>query len=205
MAKFDLATHHIMAIMNRICIAYFLNILENEGIDLNRFKPIFSETARFKDATFLCPGDRNENIKEVIDFRCSFEGSMETLKNTHADNYLSDEAKKELEKLAKDFAKIINEHEYIDIVFPLLPHDIVMTTDVCRECDSDFGARLIYGASFGMNCSMFVFDFYAVICERYREIDPHPVYGQVWQQVSRMTPEMREKFNKDSEPVNESD
>ena len=183
-----------IAILDRICMAYFINQIEKEGINLKNYISPFSSIISLKN-NYSFVLKQYEHVKAAYDFRASWDGELEELESKRVDDWLDEKLREKLDNLAKSFTETIKDNPDCDLVFPDLPDSSPMLSIFCRDCDIDFAAKLTYGNNFGSATHTFVFDFVMLVTPRYRRVEADPIFGEKWVPVEKMTPEEREKYD----------
>jgi|GEM_PF-3884993 hypothetical protein len=182
-------------IINRCAMAYFLYVLEKNEFDILDYKPTCGATlglvGKYLDLTREHPHQLDAVTGKIV----VHNKNLSDVKSKRIEAFFDEDFHQEIEKSAKEFIEIMNSHPDSDVVFSFLPDCPPFLSSCFRDCDTDLIMRTLYGQTFAISESTFVFDYDYLIVARYREVEPHPVYGTTYMPVSQMTAEQREKFD----------
>lgn len=194
----------IIAILNRVFMAYFQNIAEGYGIDFYNTRPTESITKSMIGAFFV-PDVDYDHMREFYIGKFHLDGvNLEKLRESRVEEWIDENVKSKIHYLAIQFSNISKEYPYSDYIFSMLPDCLPFISDCSMDCDTNFISRTIFVNDFMNNSVNIIFEFYCLIVERWRKVDSEkPLYGEKYQTVSSMTPEQREKFDKQPEKESE--
>ena len=151
-------------IINNVFMAYFLNILDNEGINLVDYWPVFPPIINWDiyDEHF-------EFIKgKHIGWLLVKNRSINELDNKSIEDFMDDYIKDKLAAEAVKFAQVIKAYPGSDIVFALLPESPPYICGINKDEDTRFAARTTFGTSLKDNKEFIIFDFHAYFVHKYK-------------------------------------
>ena len=184
-------------------MAYFQNAAENLGVDFYNTRPTESITKSMIGHTFI-PDVEYAHMKHFyfgrlpmldVDLRCLEEKGIE--------EFFDDKMKSKLDDLAKDFYEVSKQYPDSDYVFSTFPEALPFFSSCERDDETNFTARMIYGQNMLTKKGSILFEFYCLFMQRWRKAECDSLYGEKFQTVESMTPEEREKFDKQPEEKNE--
>lgn len=188
--------------LNRVFAAFFINECEVKNeISFKDSKPQMPQIASLNDTgNYFAEGDSIHGLKHFFHGRVVIENiDLEHFRSVGIYDFFDDSMKDKIIDVARFFSNAVKSHQYCDFVFSSLPDNSPLIYDCIFDPDTNFRSRLIIGANFGSYNYTAVWEFYGLLMERFREIEVHPIYGQAFKSVDRMTDEEREKFNKPKE------
>lgn len=188
-----------VATLNKCCLAYVENKLEEKGILLHEMRPKCLPHLEMvgKDFIALSPHDFMGGI-EIGQEKCVAKITKEELFDNGNFIYIFDKhLKGELDDLVSRFHSILEPYKYIDIIFPRLPDSPPYPTSTICDPETGFCTRSLLGMlDFSQNIYEFVFDFDFLIVDRYREMGIDEATGlQQIKPVKLMTDEERKLYN----------
>jgi len=145
-----------------LCIAYFLDVLDNEKVYLHDMQP--------ESISLDCLSSVKETYYGKV-FITDFE--LENLSKHGADTFFDDYFKKEIKKCAIDFSNKVKIFPNLDVIFESLPGDIIyFLTAIAYEDKTKFNARLMKAYTFDIEKPIaFLFEFKAVFINKINKID----------------------------------
>ena len=186
----------IVATLNRVFMAYFQNIAESFNVDFYNTRPTESIT-KSMIGNYFVPDVDYAYMREFYIGRMHIENiTLEKFRNCRVDEWLDEEVKNKLHAIAKEFSYISEKYPYSDYIFSMLPDAVPFISSCDRDCETNFTARSTFGHNIMQNTGAIIFEFYCLIVQRWRQVESEPPYGEKYQTVESMTPEQREKFDK---------
>lgn len=190
-------------IMNRVFAAKFLNDLYvKDGIDLHEYKPVAPHIAIFnREGYYFTEKDQVNGLK------CFFYGvarfddfDLEELNNSDIPEFFNAGMQEKIEAVSHDFANALRSQKHCDLVFSSLPDANPYNYSCLQDPETNFRSRLICSTDFASGKKQAVWEFYALIMQKLREVERHVIYGTTYKSVDEMTDEEKNKFyNKESE------
>lgn len=194
--------------LNRVFAAYFLNEcwIKHE-INFNESKPVMPQIADLNNnGHFFVEGDSVFGLKKFFHGRVVIENiDLEHFRSVGIYDFFDDSIKDKISDVCRFFSNEVKAYQHCDFVFSSLPDYPPFLYDCICDPDSNFRSRLVIGANFASDNYSAIWEFYALLVDKQREIDPHPIYGKTFKSVDKMTDEEREKFNKPKEIINGED
>lgn len=165
--------------LNDVCMAYFQNILVEEGINLLEMKSEFPDIERMRH-NFFVP---DVNYAYMKDMHCGkvliMNKDLSDILNKKIYDYFDDSFKDGIKKSAIELSETIKKHPNSDIVFSQF-----LGTPFLSICSSDsetnFTSRIIYRRDILDNCSMFIFEYCALLMDKYIKCEDKSPHGQTW-------------------------
>ena len=192
-----------IATLNRVFMAYFLYYAEKLGVDFYNTRPTENITKSMIGHSFV-PGVDYAHMHHFEMFRiCIQDVSLEKFMSSGIEEFFDDDMKKKVEMMAQEFSEIAKKYPYADYIFSSLPDAPPFITSFDKCEDTNFSARMIFGPNFADFKKSVLFEFYCLFVQRWRKVEDSTIYGEKIQTVESMTPEEREKYDK--QPEKESD
>jgi hypothetical protein len=187
--------------LNRVFAAFFINECEKNKIDFIESKPQREDIAQLNNGQwFLSEKDSPPGLKTFFDGKVLLENvDMNKFKTTGIYDFFDDEMKSKLIDCSNHFANEIEKAKYCDLIFSALPDYPPFIYDCIMDPETNFKSRLVIGHDITTNNYNMVWDFYCILVSKFREVDPHPIYGKHFRNVDGLTDEERKKFNKKME------
>lgn len=170
--------------INKVLMAYFINILENKGVILIDHKPIDNFT---------------HPVRELFDGKIVIENfDIEFLNKRSIEEFFTDSVKEKIDVCAKNLSEILKKYPYYDLLFVNLPDQppSPFISSIYTDEETRFCGRIILGKNFGEEHLTGIFYFSVMIVDRMREIDPFHPYEKIFKNVENMTDEEREKYDR---------
>lgn len=185
--------------LNRVFAAFFMNecIIKND-INWNEYIPITPQIACMNDeGRYYGETDSPYGLKHFFHGRVVIENiDIEHFRSVGIHDFFDDELRSKFVDVARYFSNAVKAHQYCDFVFSSLPDSEPFIYDCIFDPSTNFRSRLVIGANFGSNNFSAIWEFNALLMDRFREVDSHPIYGKSFKPVDQMTDEEREKFNR---------
>jgi hypothetical protein len=182
-------------IINRCAMAYFLYVLEKNDFNILDYRPTCGSTLELVGKHLNLANEHPHQLNAVTGKIVVHDKNLIDLQSKRIEDFFDDDFHNEIEKSAKEFIGIMKDHPDSDVIFSYLPDCPPFLSSCFRDCETDLIMRTIYGQTFAMPQSTFVFDYDYLIVTRLREVEPHPVYGTSYMPVSQMTAQQRKKFD----------
>lgn len=195
--------HRAIATLNHVFMAYFIYSAEKLGVDFYNTRPTESITKSMVGHYFV-PDVGYPHMHHFEMFRiCIQDVSLEKFKSSGIEEFFDDDMKNKVEMMAREFSEIAKKYPDSDYIFSRLPDAMPFITSFDKCEDTNFSARMIYGPNFSDFRTSVLFEFYCLFVQRWRKAENSTLYGEKIQTVESMTPEEREKYDK--QPEKESD
>jgi hypothetical protein len=190
--------------LNRVFAAFFMNQCAiKDGIDFEDSKPKMKQIACLnEDGQYFTEKDSPYGLKHFFHGRVEISSlDFDKFRVAGIYEFFDDELKEKITDSARYFSQAVKSHNHCDFVFSSLPDASPFLYDCILDPDTNFRSRLIIGRDVAENKYKGVWEFNCLLVSKFREVEPHPVYGIHHKDVDFMTDEEREKFNK--KPISE--
>ena len=190
---------HLMCIQHA-CMIHFEWICEKHGVNLKERRPTCG-THKSMVGNYLPLGkpDYPDQLFYHHGEVAVLSLPVNQIKEIGMEEYLKP-FQDHIENCAIAFATIVKSFPDSDLLFSNMPPEPhLFQSLVSNNPDTGFYSCLTEGKVFGQEddkLHTFIFSFDCVIVDRWREAEKHPVYGSSYMKVKIMTPEQREKFDK---------
>lgn len=183
--------------LNRVFAAYFLNKTGELGVDYQDLKPQMDNIISYNNGSyFFNENDYPNGLKSFFQGCITIEDiDLNKFRSVGIYEFFYEDIKEKLDGVAKHFAEEIEKNKYCDLVFSSLPDAPPFAFDCIMDPETNFKARLIIGYNIAGDTYNARWEFYCLLMSKFREGEPHPIYGKHFRNFDSMTDEEREKIN----------
>lgn len=193
------STQQAVGTLNHVFMAYFIHMAEKYGVDFYNARPTENIT-KSMIGNYFVPNVDYAHMKAIHLGKVIFQDiDMEKLIHLGIEEFFDKDMQKQIDDAAKEFSYISEKYPHSDYIFSMLPDANPFIYQCDMDCDTNFTARSILGHDLLYNKTSMIFEFYCLFVERWRKTEDDPIYGEKYQTVGSMTPEEREKFDKQPE------
>ena len=187
----------ITGTINRVFAAYFINqCYFKDDIKLVEYKPEAPLiTIMNAENTYYTQTDNPHYLKHFFHGRLAFqEFYPEKFAELGIVGFFDQPMKDGIDNIVTDFTGQLKANQYCDLVFSSLPEAVPFLYDCIFDPDTNFRSRLIVGTDFATGKSQAIWEFYALMMHKLREVEPHVIYGKTYKPVDDMTDEEKQKY-----------
>lgn len=188
--------------LNRVFAAYFINkCYVAHGIIFGDYKPVTPQIMHLNEGEkYFIEGDYIQGLKHFFHGRVEItDFDLDRFRSIGIADFMDDEITDPLNDVARYFSNEVNSYKYCDFVFSSLHDMSPYIYDCILDPESNFRSRLTIAHDMASSRFIAIWEFYCLLVSKFREVEPHPIYGKSYKDVDHMTDEEREKYNKTSE------
>lgn len=175
--------------LNRVFAAFFMNECTVKfGVDFEESKPQMPNIVRLNESEwFFNETDKPHGLKEFFHGRINIPKlDMDKFRIIKLPDFFDDDMQGQITDLACYFSQIMKKNKECDLVFSNLPDYPPFIFDCIQDPETNFRSRLVIGKNFADDNYSAIWEFYCLMMAKYREGEPHPIYGKTYKIVDQI-------------------